>query len=225
MLWSRPRDGDDLQLSRVLAIVSLAQFVMFLTLLKVKTTNYMIGLWPLGALVLAWLGIWLWDRHITLLRVIVIVSFGLIMTEGITRIAHARSVARKVLPYDWYTREIAGCIPHGSRVLGLQHYWFGLRQYDYRTWLVPTIYANPLYHDPPVPLDVTLEQIDPDIILIDRYMSTFFNAAARPDHPMHRVHTEFNAFMDARHAEPLCAIRSATYGTMSVYYVPNLSSR
>ena len=77
-------------------------------------------------------------------------------------------------PYDWFASEIARCIPAGSLVLGLQHYWLGLRQYPYRTWLMPINYAHPLYYHDPVPLEDALEQIDPDIILIDRYMAAFF---------------------------------------------------
>lgn len=201
----------------MLLVVAVAQFVMFLALLKVKTISYMIGIWPLAVLMSAWFAVWLWDRGKTPTRTALFVLFVVIAIEGATRVGHAAVAARRVIPYDWYTGEVASCIPAGSRVLGLQHYWLGLRQYEYRTWLVPAIYANPLYRQPPVPLAVSLEQIDPDIILIDRYMSGFFDAATRVDHPMHSTQVQFEAFLASRRAEPMCAIRDPTYGTMKVY--------
>ncbi|MGH9173071.1 MAG: ArnT family glycosyltransferase, partial [Vicinamibacterales bacterium] len=78
MAWSGWRERDRHRAARMLGLVALAQFVMFVVLLKVKTVNYMIGLWPLGALTLAWLGIWLWDRRIALMRVGIIVLLTLI---------------------------------------------------------------------------------------------------------------------------------------------------
>jgi hypothetical protein len=179
----------------------------------------MIGLWPLGVLMLAWLGIWLWERRRIWVRVAVVALFALIAAEGTTRIVQSRVAARETLSYDVYTRAIAACIPSGSLVLGLQRYWLGLRQYAYRTWLVPAIYANPSYHDPPVPLDVTLDRIDPDIILIDRDMATFFSNASWPDHAMHSTFLAFERFMASRHAEQLCNVDNATYGPMRVYRV------
>lgn len=225
MAWSAFRQPDRHRAAWVLGVVSLAQCVMFLALLKVKTVNYMIGLWPFGSLMLAWLGIWAWHRGRPLARVGLLVVLALVVVEGLTRIAHAAVAARRAIAYDWYAGEIARCIPEGSRVLGLQRYWLGLRQYEYRTWQLPANYANPLYYDDPVPLEDALERIDPDIILIDRDMTTFFDAASRPDHPFHAMQTGFETFMTRRHAEPICAIHNRTYGTMSVYRIPKSTMR
>jgi len=207
-----------------LALASLAQLVMFVTLLKVKTNNYMIGIWPLGALLLAWLGVWLWDRRNRAVRILLLILLSLVLFEGGARVAHARTVARLAIPYDWFASEIARCIPAGSLVLGLQHYWLGLRQYPYRTWLMPANYANPLYYHAPLPLDEALERINPDVILIDRYMATFFESASNPDHPFHHVSTGFTAFVSRRRAEPICVILNRTYGAMTIYRVPPTSA-
>jgi 4-amino-4-deoxy-L-arabinose transferase-like glycosyltransferase len=220
MAWSGWGRRDGPRAARMLGLVALAQFVMFLVLLKVKTVNYTIGLWPLGVLMLAWLGIRLWDRRSAWLRVGILVLLALILVEGATRIAHARTAARRTDSYERFSSEIALCIPAGSLVLGLQHYWLGLRQYPYRTWLMPINYAHPLYYHDPVPIEDALERINPDIILIDRYMARFFERAAKPDHPLHAMQTGFEAFLDRRRAEPICAIHNQTYGTMIVYRVP-----
>ena len=143
---------------------------MFVLLLKVKTLNYMIALWPLGALLLAWFGVWLWDRGKVLARLALLTLSGLIIAEGMIQVAHVRRNAQQATPYDWYESQVAGCIPPGSLVLGLQHYWLGLGQFPYRTWLLPIDLANPLYHDKPISLDEALERVNPTVILVDRYI-------------------------------------------------------
>jgi len=220
MVWNSWGRRDGQRAARMLGLVALAQFLMFLVLLKVKTVNYMIGLWPLGVLMLAWLGTWLWDRRRAWLRAGLLVLLALILVEGTSRVAHAGTAARRTDSYERFSSEIALCIPAGSRVLGLQHYWLGLRQYPYRTWLMPINYAHPLYYHDPVPIEDALELVNPDIILIDRYMARFFDRSARPEHPLHAMQTGFEAFLERRRAEPICAIHNQTYGTMIVYRVP-----
>ena len=55
---SRARKDDPLF---AFALATVAQVAMFALLLTVKTYDYMIALWPFGALCLAWLGIQVWD--------------------------------------------------------------------------------------------------------------------------------------------------------------------
>jgi 4-amino-4-deoxy-L-arabinose transferase-like glycosyltransferase len=216
--WRTRRQRDDP--ARTLALVAIAQCAMFVVLLQAKTLNYMIALWPLGALCLGWLGVWLWDRRRTTLRAGLAVLAIAITVESGGRLAHARTVAREATPYDWYEQEIARCIPPGSLVLGLQHYWLGLRQFPYRTWLLPLDESNPRFTDAPVALDAALARVDPDIILVDRYMAELFENAASPDHPYHRLRAEFQRFMEQHRAEPACVIRDRTYGTMQIYHLP-----
>lgn len=220
LVWAPRHDEEGARLARRLGLVAFAQFVMFLLLLHVKTVNYMIGIWPLAALLLAWLSIWLWDCRRRWLRV-ALIGLGIVLVgEGAERVAHARTAARHAIPYDWYTAEIAACIPAGARVLGLQHYWLGLRQFEYRTWLMATNLAHPVYYHAPMPLDEALEHIDPDVILIDRHMTAFFEAASSPAHRFHDMQAGYEAFVARRRVEPVCVIRNRTYGPMTVSRVP-----
>ena len=217
--WTARRDPDRYGSAGMFAFVCLAQLLMFVALLRVKTINYMIGLWPLAALLLAWLGIWLWDRQRSSLRIVMVVLFALILGEGSLRIAHAATAARHTASYERYTSVIARCIPAGSRVLGLQHYWLGLRQYDYRTWLVAMNLTLPRYYSEAMPLDAALDQVAPDVILIDRIMAAHFERARDPDHAFHDRRRAFDAFMLRRDARLVCTIPDTTYGTMNVYHV------
>src|SRR5262249_11373138 len=62
---------------RALAVAFLLQLTMFVAVLKVKSVTYMIALWPLAALLLAWLGAWLWDRKPLPTRVALATLLGL----------------------------------------------------------------------------------------------------------------------------------------------------
>ena len=218
VLWGTRRNGR--HLARWLALAALTELVLFAALLRVKTVNYMIGLWPLGALLLAWAALWVWDRAGRTLRIALIALLGALLVEGGARIVHQRESARRAIPYDWYESEIARCIPAQSLVLGLQHYWLGLRQYPYRTWLLPANLANPRFNERAVPLDEALDRIDPDIILIDRHMTALFDEAVKPDHPNHHLYVGFTRFMTRRRAEIACVVQNRTYGTMTVYRYP-----
>jgi 4-amino-4-deoxy-L-arabinose transferase-like glycosyltransferase len=205
--------------ARTFAWAAIGQLLLFVVLLRVKTVSYMIALWPLGALCLAWLGVRLWDRRRGWLRVALVVMAGAIAIEGGTRILHARGVASRTTSYEWFTTDVARCIPDGSLVLGLQHYWLGLRQFPFRSWLLPLYLTNPRMTDTPVPFDVAIERIDPDVILIDRYMAELFAQTSRPDDPLNRLGDEFKAFSERHVLTPACVVRDRSYGEMRVYFV------
>ena len=218
LVWAAYRHGRSVW--STLAVAALLQMLMFVALLKVKTIHYMIALWPLGALLLAWFSVFLWDRGRLALRISLLALLGLIVGEGVTRVADAWRTARRATPYDWYEAEVASCIPPGSLVLGLQHYWLGLRQFPYRTWLLPIALAHPQYSREPIAFDQALEQVNPAVILVDRHIDELMTKAAAPDDPNHRLYVGFEAFKARRRATLTCVIKDRTYGTMQVYAVP-----
>ena len=136
------------------------------------------------------------------------------------RVVHAQSIARQTTPYEWYEAQVASCLPPGSRVLGLQHYWLGLRQYVYRTWLLPIGFALPRYSHEPISFDQALDQVDPTVILVDRYIDDLMEETKAPEHPNHVLYVGFEAFKARRHAKLTCVIQDHTYGPMQVYWVP-----
>ena len=140
-----------------------------------------------------------------------------ILIEGGERLHVATNQARTTSKYDWYETQIATCIPSGSLVLGFQHYWLGLRQFPYRTWLLPFNQANPKYESHPLSLDTALERINPDIILMDRYARQLFADSAAVHHPYHYLATGFDAYRAKRTLIPRCTVRDSSYGTMEIY--------
>lgn len=208
--WATPR-------ARVFALVAMAQCLLFVVLLRAKTINYMIALWPLGALALSWLAVWLWERRNGSLRIALAALAVAIAAEGALRMVHARTVATRMTSYDWFTAEVAQCIPPGSRVLGLSHYWLGLRQFDYRTWLLPLYETNPRFTDTPIPFAAALGRVNADVILVDRYIEDLFVQTSSSSDPLHRLKVDFDAFSAERRLVPACVIRDRTYGAMQVY--------
>jgi 4-amino-4-deoxy-L-arabinose transferase-like glycosyltransferase len=193
---------------------------LFFVVIYVKTYNYMIAIWPIAVLVLAIAAARLWHAGGLTARLLLGVLIGSTAIEAGTRLTRARQEAGRVTPYDSYTAAVARCIPDGSLVLGLQHYWLGLRQYRYRTWLVPVNNAHAVYSHAPIPFDEAIERVDPDVLLVDRYMDRMLRAARDPAHPYHYQYVGFETFVARRRASINCVIRDRSYGDMQVYVVP-----
>ena len=217
---TRRRDADP---GRTLAIACLAQTAMFAALLKVKIVAYMIALWPLWAVLVAWLAVRLWDRGAIAVRAALVALAVAVAGESSARAVTAWKNAGETGAYAWYESQIAGCIPPGSRVLGLQHYWLGLRQYPYRTWLLPILLAQPPAGETAIAFDAALERVDPDVVLLDRYIDDLMRTAADPRDPNHRLYVGFEAFKARRRVRVACVVRDHTYGTMQVLTVPRFT--
>jgi hypothetical protein len=141
------------------------------------------------------------------------------------RIAHRRAVAARTTPYDEFEARVAAHIPADSLVVGLQHYWLGLRQYPYRTWLLPVLRTGGATDLPePVTLDEALDQMDPDVVLLDRHMSGYLESLSDPSHADHETYIEWQRFLAGRGGELAGIVDDATYGTMLIYQVDDAAT-
>jgi len=203
-----------------LATASLLQLAMFAVLLRVKTVNYMIGIWPLAVVLVAWALVRGWDSGGPLVRAAAVLFAGVIAVDGAVGVAAAREVADRVTSYDAYEAAIDRCMPRGALVLGLPHHWLGLRSHPFRSWQLATNLADPNFVEMPRPLDQVLDEIAPDIVLVDAHMTALFEAAAASSHPYHYLSTGFQAFLERRQPVKVCEFADATYGRTVVYLVP-----
>jgi hypothetical protein len=101
----------------------------------------------------------------------------------------------------------------------------GLHDFPYRTWLLPMNMANPAFETTPVPFDVALEQINPHVILIDRYARQLFEQTANRSHPYHYLAVGFDTYRARHTLIPRCVVRDATYDTMEVNEVESPAKR
>jgi hypothetical protein len=201
-----------------LAVALVVQAMLFALLLSQKMYNYIIALWPLAVISLAWLGLRWWDTtrrrgaHAALALVLILVA-----AEGVLRIAHRHERASQTTRYDVFAGRVAAHIPAGSLVVGLQHYWLGLRQFEYRSWLLPVF----MVRDPAtsISLDEALERVQPAVVLVDRNMGNFFEAAADSTNPYHADYVAMQRFLTRHDARLEAVVRDSTYGDMRVYLI------
>jgi 4-amino-4-deoxy-L-arabinose transferase-like glycosyltransferase len=203
-----------------LGVILLVQSILFALLLSSKSFNYFIALWPLAVVAIAWLGMWLWKRWRNLsIRIPLLTLLALLVIEGGVRMVANHIAAVGATPYELYESRVAEHIPEGSRLLGLQHYWLGLRQYDYRSWVLPVFLSKPGYHQEPVSLDSAIERIAPDVILIDRHMRDYFREISDSSNPDHHKYEEFRSYMRRRAGNLAGTVDDSTYGRMEIYTV------
>ena len=117
LIWRRRRD-DCASPVAALAVIFMVHLSLFLVLIQVKTINYMIAIWPLAAILLAWLGVRLWDERGTLTRVAMAVAIAAIAWEGGARLVATARAAESMTPHDFFAAQVERCIPPGSLVLG-----------------------------------------------------------------------------------------------------------
>jgi 4-amino-4-deoxy-L-arabinose transferase-like glycosyltransferase len=207
-----------------LGVATSGHLLLFAALLKVKLYNYGIALWPLAVVALAWLGVGLWARMRGWLgRGLLALLLLLLLVDGGVRLIERRTVARQVKSYAEFEARVAAYIPPGARVLGLQHYWLGLRHFPYRTWLVPLLQAHPLYYHQAMTLDQALNQVAPDVVLIDRHIDRYFDELVDPGHDQHRLLSQFEAFMEQHRALLVGQVWDSTYGLMRIYTLDGTS--
>jgi 4-amino-4-deoxy-L-arabinose transferase-like glycosyltransferase len=205
-----------------LAISLITQSSLFALLLAQKHFNYMIALWPLAVLTLAWGMVQAWRRwRHSLTRLTQIALLALILLEGSLNLARRHSVATGTTPYDEFMAQVAAYVPDGALVLGLQHYWLGLRNYPYRTWLLPLLRSSDTLHHDPLTLAQALDAVNPDVVLLDRYMGDYFTTARDPAGAYHDDYLQFQSFMNNHQAQLVGVVTDPDYGHMEVYWLQN----
>jgi hypothetical protein len=174
----------------------------------------------LVTLILAWAGVRVWDRsQRPVLRWALLTLLAVLLLDGGSRIMHRRAPAAQTSPYLQLEQRIAEHIPDGSRVLGPNLHWLGLRQYPYRSWAgVALMIGGRSYHED-VSLAAAVERANPDIILIDRGMASYFDARADPGHPDHGDFLSFQAFIDQRGVEHVATVEDSSYGAVRILRV------
>lgn len=85
--------------------------------------------------------------------------------------------------------------------------------------VLPINMSRPGWYDEPLTLQQALGRVDPDVILLDRFMTTYLDENASPERSGHQDAVGVKAFMAERGARLVCSIRDHTYGTMHVYHL------
>ena len=218
LVWRAIRLKD--RAARAIAAPALVIPFLLALLIHLKLSNYLVTALPLGALAVAWGGVSLgrWARYAMLGRWVQGVLVGVLLAaiaEGVTRIAALEAAAGTIAPYPEFIAQVRRHIPAGSRVLGLHHYWLGLHDLDYRSWAVPLLLADPGQSSPPRAIDAALDDIAPDVILIDPRMRAYFDDARSGD----PLSLAIRSWMQRTGYVPVATVEDTTYGPMEIYQV------
>jgi 4-amino-4-deoxy-L-arabinose transferase-like glycosyltransferase len=194
----------------------IGEALLFALLLRVKTFSYVIALWPLAVLALAWLGVQLWDaRRVLWTRGLLLALLAAILAEGGAGIR--ASLAAPATSYAAFEARLDAVIPRQARVLALPRFWLGLRDRPCRSWTLPFYLSESRYSAAPVGFDRALEEIAPGAIVIDRDMRRFFSEASLVSHPRHASFVAFESFLLRQHAGRAASVSDATYGEVEIY--------
>jgi len=219
LLYGAVRRGD--QSAIVLSVTSASLVAMFAALLSPKTTMYLVTLWPLFALVAA-AGFWrLWQmragRRWTRLSLLLVALLA--CGEGIVAQSKVQLRAQRTTPYLAFTSQIVSYLPPDSRILAMQHYWFGLAEQtaDYRTLLVTINQTNPRYVDEPISFREAVNIAPPDVIIYDQVTLDFLRQITDPSDPYYNLSLQMRAYLGERHARLITTLHDPSYGELQIY--------
>lgn len=194
--------------ARAIAIPALLMPLLFALFITLKLVNYTLIELPLFAVAIGWAVHALWLARVRLRPVLALVLAGIAL-EGSLALAQLERAAEKSTPYPAFIAQVRQALPINARVLGLHTYWFGLQDFDYRSFLVPLNWA-----DLGEPLDRALTDVDPDVVLLDPRMRDYFQSL-----PAGGDGDRFAGWLAAHSGQLIARINDPTYGSMEIYRV------
>lgn len=195
--------------ARAIVVPAILLPALFALSIKLKLVNYTLLELPLFALAIAWGIRALWLSGRTWARPLIATLAVAVVVEGGAQLGRLEQAAQTTTPYPTFIAEVRQYLPSGARVLGLHTYWFGLQDFDYRSFLVPLNLA-----DDGVPLDEALARVAPDIVLVDSRMREYFNSPR-----VARDRDRFNGWLQGHAGHVIGRVDDPTYGLMEVYQV------
>jgi hypothetical protein len=196
--------------ARIVVVPAVLFPLLFALFIRLKLVNYTLIELPLFAVVLAWGLAALWRRypHARVRPLLAVLGLA-VAIEGTWQIVELELAAQRSTPYPVFIQRVRELLPAGSRVLGLHSYWFGLEDFDFRSFLLPLNWA-----DEGVLLDEALSRVAPDVVLIDPRLRAYF---ASPE--VQVDHDRLQSWLDRHSVSLIGSVDDPTYGLMEVYRV------
>lgn len=210
--------------AHLLLVPALVLPLLFALLIYLKLANYLVVVWPIFALVVAWGGVQVWEKVLpqrtqraqrretvfVVRRFVLVLWLVLALVEGGMRMVVLETAVSVVTPYPVFIAQVKSHIPSGSHVLGLHHYWLGLETFEYRSWFVPLLQTDPVYWHPPLPIEQALTAIAPTAILWDARMQKWADNTPETAESIFRWMTE-QGFVR------VTTLNDQTYGRMEIW--------
>lgn len=208
-------------LARLVLIPSLVFPLAFALLISVKRVEYLMVILPVWAIALAWgwMTLWQWGKTLStprmsvMVRGILILLLGILLLDGTLRYYHFYRQANTLPPYAAFTTNLRATIPPDSRVIGLHSYWFSFTDTEYRTWYTFLNLAGSDYTPFVRTLPDSLNQFNPDYIMIDPNIRDYFTAPGTG----HQRGEELGAWLTAHRYTLVDRIKDSTYGEFEIF--------
>lgn len=205
--------------ARALLVPAIVLPFLFALLITSKLANYLVTVLPIAALATAWGGVTLWRwvasvPSITRLVRSTLVAVALAVTaEGLSRYVALERAAERTTPYADFIARVRAPIPPHARVLGLHNYWFGMEDFDYRSFAVPVALSDPASIQHPPSLAEALDRVAPTAVLLDARMRELIAAPG----PRAGEYAGIIDWLARRGFVLVSAIEDPTYGRIDVY--------
>ena len=215
-LWRRAQDYPAL---RMLWVPALIMPAMFGWLLQFKIPGYLLSVAPLFALLIAEAAIGFW-RTGRRARGLLLAAAVLVALDGGAGLAAQQVAASEATAYSKFMTEVRAIVPQPARVLGMSQYWPALAQNEFRSYADIFFLTNPEYTPKPLNIEQALEQVEPDVIILDSILGDVMargDDPTRSDPDSREFALRFHAYMDHHNAREVGRVSDATFGTLVVY--------
>ncbi len=203
--------------ARTLLVPALVLPLLFAFLLTMKLANYLLTIAPIAALAGAWgvVTAWRWAmaHRKTAVRAALAAGFLAVAAEGASRLVVLERAAASTTPYSTFIARVRAATPPGSRVLGQHTLWFGLEDFDFRSFLVPMQLADPRFVSPPLPAGDVLDAIAPDVVLLDDRVRAYLDRTPASD----PFPSAFRLWLARRGFTRATTVSDPTYGSVEVW--------
>lgn len=181
-------------------------------LIENKVSNYLILIAPLFALAVAFLVQTLAGRMQSGAQFLTPVVVGICIVLLGVRALNLNAAAAATTPYQTIAANLRTGIAPPLRVLGLHAYWFGMENVDLRDWIVPLQWSMPQPDAPAMTMTAALNQLAPDVIIIDPRMREYFSTARDDPRP-----AQVTAWLRANAFTCALQFTDATYGAFQIF--------
>jgi hypothetical protein len=192
-------------------------------LLALKLANYLVMIIPLASVVVACgaIRLWQWSKHQRRhphpwMRLAMVITFVAVSAEGASRLWVLERTAQITTPYTAITSQIRQHLQAGDRLLALHLYWLGLPDVDFVSWLVPIFRAGPHLGSAGLGIDAALDQVAPDVVVLDSPVLGYFSLTHDPDPSFKQI----SEWLGRNNFVRLAVLDDQTYGHLEIYRRP-----
>ncbi len=194
--------------------------LLFALVITNKVAYYSLTYLPLFSLSVsaAVVALWTWARRDNRIRILVMLTAAavLVSAEGFGRYVTVEKSTVGATDYDTFRARLRVNVPPAAKILALHNYWFGFENQPYVSWYVPLMLMDDRSGSPALTAQEALGAINPDVIIVDDHLRSYFATAQANDKRPARV----LRWMADRGYSLKAVMIDPTYGRFEFYGAP-----